>query len=145
MSFLNNQNSKEQLRLVISSIRVGVVSKADDDVLHVLSTIKTYSYFSFVFSFVPKKVDLLEIAKVMWLRWKSIRPCKNGREEENKFFSQLWLHPVVFLKRKCQFSCRRSGSCPLQLSDQLHYNCVRRSTWKYYQYNSGYLLVRNDN
>ena len=145
MSFLNNQNSKEQLRLVISSIRVGVVAKVDDDVLHVLSTIKTYSYFSFVFSFVPKKVDLLEIAKMMWLCWKSIRSCKNGREEENKFFSQLWLHPVVFLKRKCQVSCRRSGSCPLQLSDQLHYNWVRRSTWKYYQYNSGYLLVKNDN
>ena len=65
LSFLNKQNSKEQLRLVISSIRVGVVAKVDDDVLHVLSTIKTYSYFSFVFSFVPKKVDLLEIAKMM--------------------------------------------------------------------------------
>ena len=85
MSFLNNQNSKEQLRLVISSIRVGVVSKADDDVLHVLSTIKTYSYFSFVFSFVPKKVDLLEIAKVMWLRWKSIRPCKMVEKKRINF------------------------------------------------------------
>ena len=47
-------------RLVISSIRVSVVSKTDDEV-YVSSTIKMYSYFSFVFSTVPKKVQLLKI------------------------------------------------------------------------------------
>ena len=53
-------------RLVISSIRVGVVAKTDDEV-YVSSTIKMYSYFSFVFSTVPKKVQLLKISKVMQL------------------------------------------------------------------------------
>ena len=50
----------------ISSIRVGVVAKTDDEV-YVSSTIKLYSYFSFVFSTVPKKVQLLKISKVMQL------------------------------------------------------------------------------
>ena len=40
-----NQKNKEYLRLVISM--VGVVDKTDDGV-HVLSTIKIYSYFSLV-------------------------------------------------------------------------------------------------
>ena len=53
-------------RLVISSIRVDVVAKTDDEV-YVLSYIKMYSYFSFVFFTVPKKVQLLKISKVMEL------------------------------------------------------------------------------
>ena len=40
-----------------------MVSKTDDEV-YVSSTIKMYSYFSFVFSNVPKKVQLLKISKV---------------------------------------------------------------------------------
>ena len=58
------QTEKERLRLVISLIRVGVIVKTDDEV-YVSSTIKMYSYFSFVFSTVPKKVQLLKISKVM--------------------------------------------------------------------------------
>ena len=81
------QTEKEHLRLVISSIRVGVVAKTDDEV-YVSSTIKMYSYFSFVFSTVPKKVQLLKISKVMQLLRKSLPPCKNDREEDNKFFGQ---------------------------------------------------------
>ena len=60
------QTEKERLRLEISSIRVGVVAKTDDEV-YVSSTIKMYSYFLFVFSTVPKKVQLLKISKVMLL------------------------------------------------------------------------------
>ena len=58
------QTEKERLRLVKSSIRVGVVAKTDDEV-YVSNTIKMYSYFSFVFSIVPKKVQLLKISKEM--------------------------------------------------------------------------------
>ena len=55
-------------RLVISSFRVGVVAQTDDvssSMVYVSSTIKMYSYFSFVFSTVPKKVQLFKISKVM--------------------------------------------------------------------------------
>ena len=55
---------KQRLLLVISSIRVSVVVKTDDEV-YVLSIMKMYSYFSLVFSAVPKKVQLLELLKVM--------------------------------------------------------------------------------
>ena len=51
---------KKHLRLVISSIRVRVVAKTDDEI-DALSTIKIYSYFSFVFSTAQKKVGLLKI------------------------------------------------------------------------------------
>ena len=69
LNYINSQKKqteKKRLRLVISSIsiRVGVVAKTDDEV-YVSSTIKLYSYFSFVFSTVPKKVQLLKISKVM--------------------------------------------------------------------------------
>ena len=50
-------------RLAISSIRFGV-AKTDDEV-YASSTIKMYSCFSFVFSTVPKKVQLWKISKVM--------------------------------------------------------------------------------
>ena len=63
-------------------------AKSDDEI-YVLSTIKMYSYFSFVFSTVLEKVELLKISKVMQLLWKSLPPCKNGRKGENKFFSVL--------------------------------------------------------
>ena len=43
-------------RLAISSIRVGVVAKTDDEV-YVSCTIKICNYFSFVFTTVPKKVQ----------------------------------------------------------------------------------------
>ena len=61
---LYKQTKKEHLILVIISIRVGVVPGTDDEV-YVLSTIKIYSYFSFVFSTVLEKVELLKISKVM--------------------------------------------------------------------------------
>ena len=51
-------------RLVIISIRVGVVAQTDDEV-YVSITIKMYSYLSFVSSTVLKKVQLLKISKVM--------------------------------------------------------------------------------
>ena len=38
-----------------------------DDEIYVLSTIKIYSSFSFVFSTVPKQVELFEILKLMQL------------------------------------------------------------------------------
>ena len=50
--------------LVISSIRVSVVAKTDDEI-YVLSTMKIYSYFLFVFCIVLKRVELLKISKVM--------------------------------------------------------------------------------
>ena len=64
LNYINSQKKqtgKERLRLVISSIMVGLVAKTDD----VSSTIKMYCYFSFVFSTVPKKIQLLKISKVM--------------------------------------------------------------------------------
>ena len=66
LNYINNHKTykKEQLRLVISSIIVGKVAKTDDEI-YVLSSIKRYSYFSFAFSTVPKKVELLKISKVM--------------------------------------------------------------------------------
>ena len=58
------QTKKEHLRLVTSPIRVDMIAKTDDEV-YVLSTIKIYSYFSFVFSTGPKKFELLKISEVM--------------------------------------------------------------------------------
>ena len=58
------QARKDPLRLAISSTGVGVVAKSDDEV-YILNTMKVYSYFSFVFYAVPKKVELLKISKVM--------------------------------------------------------------------------------
>ena len=66
LNCINSQNKqkKEHLRLLIISFRVAVVAKTDDEI-YVLSTIKIYIYFSFVFSTVPKRVELLKISKVM--------------------------------------------------------------------------------
>ena len=58
------KEQKKHLRLFISSIRVVVVAETDDEIF-ALSTIKIYSYFSFDFSAMPKKVELLKISKVM--------------------------------------------------------------------------------
>ena len=69
---------KEHTRLVIFSIEIDVVARSDDEI-YVLSTIKIYSYFSFVFSVVAKKFELLKISKVMQLFWKLLPPCKNRR------------------------------------------------------------------
>ena len=60
------KQKKEYIRLVIVSIEVDVVTKIDDEV-YVLSVTKIYSYFSFAFSALPKKVELLKILKVMQL------------------------------------------------------------------------------
>ena len=66
LNYINNQKQKQQkkehLRLV--SVEVDIVVKIDDET-YVLSIIKIYSYFSFLFSVVPKKVELLKILKVM--------------------------------------------------------------------------------
>ena len=66
LNYINNQKQKqkEYKRLVIGSIGVDVVVKIVDDV-YVLIIIKIYSYFGFVFSIVPKKLDLLKISKVL--------------------------------------------------------------------------------
>ena len=42
----------------------GVVAKTDDEV-YLSSIIKMYSYFLFVFTTVPKKVQFLRISKVV--------------------------------------------------------------------------------
>ena len=51
-------------RLLISSIKVSVVDKTNDEV-YVSSTLRMYSCFSFVLSTVPNKVQLVKILKVM--------------------------------------------------------------------------------
>ena len=55
--------------------------------------------------------------------WK-LPPCKNDREEDNKFSGQSLLHPVVFQKRIYQVFWSSFGSCPLQFPDQLPYDCL---------------------
>ena len=121
LNYINYQKNKpkKHLRLVISSIRVGVVAKTDHEI-YALSTIKIWSYFSSVFSTVQKKFELLKIWKVIYLLWKMLPPCKNGREEDNYFFSQSLLHSVVFQIGKYQVFWSSFGSCPLQLSDQFN-------------------------
>ena len=74
-----------------------MVAKIDDEV-YVSSTIKMFSYYSFVFSTFSKKIQLLKISKVMWLLRKFLPPCKNGRDEDNKFFGQSLLHPEQLTK-----------------------------------------------
>ena len=148
LNYVNSQNKeteKERLRLVISSIRVGVVAKTDDEV-YVSSTTKMYRQFSFVFSTVPKKVQLLKISKVRQLLRKSLPPCKNGREEDNKFFGQSLLYPVIFQKRKYQDFCSGFGSCLLQYPDPLTYDCMKISTLNYLEIQGDiYLLLENGN
>ena len=61
---LKKQTKKEHVRLAISSFRVAVVAKTDDQI-YVFSTAKIYTYFSFVFTTMPKKVELLKILTVM--------------------------------------------------------------------------------
>ena len=72
-----------------------MVAKTDDEI-YVLSTIKIYSHFSFVFSAVSKKVKLLKILKVT----KLLPRYENGREEDNKFiiFSLAMLALKNFMK-----------------------------------------------
>ena len=107
-------------------------AKSDDESL---STMKIYNYFSFVFSTVPKNVELLKLLR------KSLPSCNNGREEDNKFFVQFLLHPAVFQKTKYQASCCSFGSCQLKLPDQLPSDWVKISALENYQYYSGYLLA----
>ena len=56
------KTKKEHITLVIAFIGVDVVAKIVDK-FYIL--IKIYSYFSFIFSVVSKKVELLKISKVM--------------------------------------------------------------------------------
>ena len=64
LKYINNQKQqKKKIRLVIVSIGVDVVAKINE--VYVFSIIKIYSFFSFVYSVVPKKVKLLKISKVM--------------------------------------------------------------------------------
>ena len=74
---------------------MGMVAKTDDEI-YVLSTIKIYSHFSFVFSAVSKKVKLLKILK----ETKLLPRYENGREEDNKFiiFSLAMLALKNFMK-----------------------------------------------
>ena len=74
---------------------MGMVAKTDDEI-YVLSTIKIYSHFSFVFSAVSKKVKLLKILKVT----KLLPRYENCREEDNKFiiFSLAMLALKNFMK-----------------------------------------------
>ena len=58
-----NPKTKKGHKIMVS-IGLDGVSKTDDESC-VLSTIKVYSKFSFVFSVVPKKVELLKISKMM--------------------------------------------------------------------------------
>ena len=111
LNYKNNQKKqteKERLRLVISSIRVGVVAKTDDEVCLKYTVLK--------------KVQLLKISKVMYLLWKSLPPCKNDREEDNKFSGRSLLHPAFLQKRVYQFFWSSFGRCPLQFPDQLPYD-----------------------
>ena len=55
---------KEHRRLVIVSTGLNVVAKTDDE-MYVLSIMKFYSYFSFVLSVAPFKIELRETLKVM--------------------------------------------------------------------------------
>ena len=64
LNYINKQKRQEYLRSVIRSIRVTAVAKTDDEI-YILSTTKIYTYISFIFSTVPKKVELLKITKVM--------------------------------------------------------------------------------
>ena len=64
LNYINKQKQKqkEHIRLVIVCIGVDVIATIDDEV-YVLSIIKIYSCFSFVFSIAPKKVELLKYRK----------------------------------------------------------------------------------
>ena len=55
-------NKKRTPGVWINSIMVGAVAKTGDEV-YVLITMKIYRYFSFVFSTVSKKVELLKYLK----------------------------------------------------------------------------------
>ena len=56
------KTKKEHIRLVIVFIGVDVLAKIVDEFY---TLIEIYSYFSFAFSVVSKKVELLKISKVM--------------------------------------------------------------------------------
>ena len=105
LNYINNwkKAKEEHLRLVTTAIRVGVIAKADDEV-YVLSIMKIYSYFSSVFSTEPKKFELLKISAVMKLFWKSLPPCKNGREEDNSFFRSVLIASCCFQEKNIKFS-----------------------------------------
>ena len=72
---INNQKQKRTHKISLywdRCVSVGVdvsigvdVALTTDDEVYVLCIIKICSYFSFVFSVVPKKVELLKILKVV--------------------------------------------------------------------------------
>ena len=80
-----------------------IITYISSDEIYFFSTIKICSYFSFVFFIAPKKLELFKISKVMPLLCKLLLQCKKGTEEENNFFCQLLLHPVVFQNRNTKF------------------------------------------
>ena len=63
------------------------------DEFHILGTIKIFSYFSFVLSIKPKRMEFLKMSKVMYVA--TLPQCRNGRQEQNQFFRQSLLHPAV--------------------------------------------------
>ena len=108
-----------------------MVAKTDDEIYVLV-------LWKYIFTFHLKMISC----------WKYRKWCSyienfyhHGKKIENKIFGQPLLHALVFQRRKYQVFWSTFGSCPLQLSDQLHYDCVRVSVFKYYQYYSGYLFA----
>ena len=75
LNCINSQKQKRTLKISLywdRCVSVGVdvsigvdVAVTTNDEVYVLSVIKIYSYFSFAFSVVPKKVELLKMLKVV--------------------------------------------------------------------------------
>ena len=65
---------------------------------------------------------MLKISKMIYLLWKLLPPCKNDREEDNKFLSQSLLHPLISQKIIYLVFWSSFVSCPLQFPDQLPYD-----------------------
>ena len=133
------QTEKERLRLVIGSIRVGVVPKTNDEI-YISSTIKMYSYFS-LFSLLCQRRSSC---------WKYRKWCSS--------FENRYHHTKMIEKKTINFSV--SPCCTLLFSRKenikfsevalvaVHCNCLIGylmiawiSALKYYQYYSGYLLA----
>ena len=78
-----------------------MVVKTDDEI-HALSIMKVYDNFSFIFSALPKKIELLKMSKVLQL---FENPYHHGKSVDKKriiFFRQSLRHLVVFHKIKYQ-------------------------------------------
>ena len=65
LDYMNNEKTNKKGKTKFSKISftgAGVVAKSDDEV-YALNTMRTYIYFSFLYSTVPNKVQLLKIPK----------------------------------------------------------------------------------